>query len=275
MTTLFNTREFALDGGMPVRLYRFERGVARWLYCSADRDLQIGSETYKTVHGGLADAGIVQSGDPQSDQLTITGPADLEVAELFRVQRPSDEVSLTILDTHYLDTEVVVSWVGSIRNVNWPALDRCTITCLSMEASMDAPGLADTYCRTCSAVLGDMHCGVDLNAYRVTTAIEAMNGTVLQSPTFARYADGYFNAGFVEWDNGTGEFDRRHIESHTGHQIALLGGTAGISPTELLRVYPGCDFVMETCEAKFGNSLNFRGIKHLQGKSPFDGNQVW
>ena len=55
----------------------------------------------------------------------------------------------------------------------------------------------------------------------------------------------------------------------------VLGGTRGIPSGTLLRVYPGCDFLIETCQGKFGNQDNFRGINKLQGKSPFDGDQVW
>ncbi|WCI86485.1 phage BR0599 family protein [Pseudomonas aeruginosa] len=42
-----------------------------------------------------------------------------------------------------------------------------------------------------------------------------------------------------------------------------------------LRVYPGCDLLDETCAGKFDNILNFRGFNKMQGKSPFDGDQVW
>ncbi|MDF5818799.1 hypothetical protein P4054_29725 [Pseudomonas aeruginosa] len=31
----------------------------------------------------------------------------------------------------------------------------------------------------------------------------------------------------------------------------------------------------ETCAGKFDNILNFRGFNKMQGKSPFDGDQVW
>lgn len=271
----FNSRESSLADGQPVRLYEFSRGVLRWNYASCDRNVTLSNQEYRTVRGGLSDNGIIQSGDPSADKLVITAPADLEVAQLFRVTPPSDEIRLVVRDMHYGDTDVVVSWVGSIKSVNWLALDRCRISCLSIEASMERPGLTDTYSRTCTAVLGDWRCKIDLEVYRVDLLPQSMTGTTVSSGTFAAYPDGWFTGGFVAWSVGSGNFDRRHIEAHQGSDLVMLGGTAGIPAGATLRVYPGCDFLIETCHGKFGNEPNFRGENKLQGESPFDGNQVW
>lgn len=271
----FDSREQSLATGQPVRLYKFSRGALRWLYNSSDRDIALGSEIYRSVRGGISDSGILQSGDTQQDEFVITAPGDLEVAQLYRTFPPSEEVALAVFDMHYGDVDVLASWAGSIATVNWPAPDRCKINCLSLEASMERPGLVDTYSRSCTAVLGDTQCRVDLNLYRVTTALQSVTGASVFSGTFAGYPDGYFTAGYVEWSVGSGEYDRRHIEAHGGSELRLLGGTAGIPSNAELRIYPGCDFLIGTCNGKFGNSINFRGEPHLQGESPFDGNQVW
>lgn len=271
----FDSREQSLAAGQPLRLYRFSRGVLRWLYNSSDRDITLGSEVYRSVRGGLSDNGIQQSGDSAQDEFVITAPGDLEVAQLYRIFPPSEEVALAVFDMHYGDSEALASWAGSIATVNWPQPDRCKIACLSLEASMEQPGLVDTYSRSCTAVLGDTQCRVDLNGYRVTATPQSRDGLSVFSGTFAGYPDGWFTAGYVEWPVGSGEYDRRHIEAHSGAELRLLGGTGGIPLATELRVYPGCDFLIGTCDAKFGNSLNFRGQPHLQGESPFDGNQVW
>lgn len=154
------SRELSLADGQPIRLYQFSRGVLRWSYTSADRNITYNNQVFRSVRGGIGDPGIIQSGDPQADRLVITAPADLEVALLYKGAPPSDEIGLTVFDLHYGEADAWVSWAGSIATVNWPALDRCRITCLSIEASMDAPGLTDVYSRTCTAVLGDTECKV-------------------------------------------------------------------------------------------------------------------
>ncbi|PBM22156.1 phage BR0599 family protein, partial [Pseudomonas aeruginosa] len=60
-----------------------------------------------------------------------------------------------------------------------------------------------------------------------------------------------------------------------GPDLYILGGTEGIPAGGQLRVYPGCDGLAQTCDDKFSNLPNFRGFNAMQGKSPFDGDQVW
>lgn len=271
----FDARERSLADGQPVRLYQFTRGVVRWAYNSSDRDVEYRNQVFRSLRGGIVDDGIIQSGDPQADKFIVTAPADLEVARLYRGAPPSDEVSLTVLDMHFGDTDAAVSWVGVISDVDWPQSDRCRIACLSEEVLMDQPGLTDTYCRTCTAMLGDVRCKVDMNRHRFEVTPQSISARAVTNGAFAAYADGWFSAGYVEWALGDGNYDRRHIERHLGSDLMILGGTRGIPSGTLLRVYPGCDFLIETCQGKFGNQDNFRGINKLQGKSPFDGDQVW
>ena len=271
----FDSREKSLATGKPIRLYRFSRGVMRWLYNSSDRDISLGSEIYRAVRGGISDSGIRWSGNPEQDDFDLTAPHDLEVAQLYRAFPPSEQVALAVFDLHYGDSESVAAWAGSVSVCNWPKADRCKISCMSLEASMARPGLVDTYSRTCTAVLGDLYCRVDLNSYRVTTTLQSVTGASVSSGAFAAYPGGWFTAGFVEWAIGSGEYERRHIEMHVGSVLQLLGGIAGISAGMEVRAYPGCDFLATTCHGKFTNSVNFRGEPHLQGDSPFDGSNVW
>ncbi|RUI34538.1 phage BR0599 family protein [Pseudomonas aeruginosa] len=271
----FDARERSLADGQPVRLYQFSRGAIRWSYNSSDRDITYQNQIFRTVQGGITDNGIIYSGDPQSDQFVITAPADLEVALLYKPLPPSDSISLVVYDMHYGDAEAAVSWVGEIGDVDWPTVDSCRISCVSEDELMDQPGLIDTYCRTCTAVLGDHRCKVNLIPHRVTLTPQSVSNWVISSGVVAGYADGWFTAGYVEWQVDGDNYDRRHIERHVGVDLYILGGTQGIPAGVQLRVYPGCDFLAATCDAKFGNLLNFRGINKLDGRSPFDGDQVW
>lgn len=271
----FDQREQSLADGQPIRLYEFSRGVLRWAYASCDRDITWNNQVYRTLRGGIRDDGIIQSGDANVDKLVITAPADLEVAQLYRGTSPSDEIRLVVRDMHYSDSKAQVGGVYSIKGVNWPKVDHCRISCLSIEASLQQPGLTDTYSVTCTAILGDWRCKVNLELYRVDVRPQITSATSLSSGTFATYPDGWFTGGFIAWSVGNGNFDRRYIEVHKGSDLTLLGGTAGIPVNGPLRVYPGCDFLIETCHGKYHNELNFRGENKLQGKSPFDGDQVW
>ena len=267
----FDSREFSLANAQPVRLYRFSRGALEWRYNTSDRAITHDGQVYETVLGGISDNGIRMSGDPQADMLIIMGPADLSVAELFRGSAPSDSIDLVVFDTHYSEPEARLSWRGSIASVDWPTLNSCRISCQSMDVQMQQPGLTMTYSRGCTAVLGDGRCKVNLSTLRQVITDQAVDSVKITSGTVAQFYDDWFTGGYVEWPVGGGQFDRRHIERHTGSQLVMLGGTWGVPATGELRVYPGCDFLIGTCANKFNNTANFRGIPHLQGSSPFDG----
>ncbi|MDH1211147.1 phage BR0599 family protein [Pseudomonas chengduensis] len=271
----FDSREFSQADGAPIRLYEFSRGVLRWLYNSCDRDIAVSTQVFRTLRGGISDNGIRQSGVSKQDNLVITAPADIEVAQPWRDGRPSAEIYLRVRDMHYGDGEIVSRFTGSIASVKWPRLDSCTITCQDIESSMDRPGLIDTYSRTCTTTLYSLQCGVDRNFHRVETTIQSLDGLAISSGAFASYPNGWFNGGYVEWPIGSGEYDSRHIETHAGSVLRLLGGTAGLAASQAIRVYPGCDFLAGTCNTKFDNLPNLRAVPHMDGKSPFDGEQVF
>jgi uncharacterized phage protein (TIGR02218 family) len=271
----FNSRENSLADGAPIRLYQFSRGVMRWLNTSGDRDEVVGTQIFRTLRGGISDDGIRQTGEASVELLKITVPADHDVAALYRGVPPSNEIALTIFDRHAGEDEQVVSWVGSIQSVNWPKRDQAQLVCQPLSARMTMQGLRQGWERPCHHSLYGLGCGVNRDLYRVTTEIQSKNGLVISSGAFASYPDGYFTAGWVEWSVGSGEFDRRAIERHTGSNLAMLGGTAGLQPGQAIRVYPGCNQTTQMCNDKFGNILNNGGIPHLAGRSPFDGNPVF
>lgn len=271
----FDSRERSLADGQPIRLYQFSRGVLRWAYNNSDRDITHNNQVFKTLRGGISDSGIRQTGESNVDGLKITAPADLEVAALYRGMPPSGEVALTIFDLHYQEADFVVAWAGSIQSVSWLARDRCQVVCQSLSARMSMQGLRQGWERPCHRSLYDLGCTVNRDLFRVNTSIQSLTGAAVSNGAFASFPDGYFTAGFVEWSIGSGEYDRRAIERHNGSLLTLLGGTAGLGNGQELRVYPGCDQTIQTCAARFNNHLNFGGIWHLAGRSPFDGNPVF
>lgn len=271
----FNSLERSIAAGTPVRLYEFSRGVMRWLYNSSDRDITVGSQIFRTLRGGITDNGIRQTGESGQDTFLITAPADIEVAQPWRTMRPSAEIGVRVLDMHYGDGDTVCRFVGTIGSVKWPSLDICAIACEDLDSSMQRPGLVDAYSRTCTTTLYSTKCKVDRNTHRIETAIQSISGRTISSGALASYPAGWFSGGYIEWSIGSGEYERRHIETHSGSSLTLLGGVVGLQAGQAIRVYPGCDFTAGTCASKFGNIINFRGFPHMDGKSPFDGDQVF
>lgn len=128
--------------------------------------------------------------------------------------------------------------------------------------------------KTCSAVLGDRHCRLDLNqpGYAVEVAVEVVaEGRVFRFADLVGYPDRWFERGRARMVAGAGagavgviKNDRigpggREVEvwQPLDHRIA-----AG----DVIRLEAGCDRRAETCRDKFGNFNNFRGFPHIPGE---------
>lgn len=273
----YDTRERSLATGQPVRLYDFRRGAQRWSYCSADRAINFQAATWRAV--AISDDGVRLTGEASADVLLITAPATLEVAQLFRAAPPSAEIEVTVRDYHYGEADTaasaVVVWAGSISGVGWPQADRCAISCESLGASMERPGLHMSWERTCPHTVYGPRCGVDRNLFAVEAEVQTLTGAAISSGAMAAHPDGYFSGGYVEWPVGAGELERRGVELHSGSELLLLGGTQGLVAGQPFTAYPGCRQTDSYCNTIFFNLPRFGGFKHLPGKSPFDGDPIF
>lgn len=271
----FSGLENSLSAGRPVRLYQFSRGVLRWSYCSADRNVEHQGQVFRTIAGGISDDGIRQGGSDGVRNLRIMAPADLEVAQFYRGIPPSDAIDLVIFDRHVGESEFRVSWVGEVQSVGWPAVDRCQIVCNPETVSMGQQGLRLAWERSCPHSLYERGCGVNRDLFRVEGVITYLDGAIVGASAFATKPNGWFVAGYIEWSLGSGVWERRAIEGHLEGILAVFGGTSGLALGMNIRAYAGCTQTIGTCHSKFGNKANFGGIPHLPGRSPFDGNPIF
>ncbi|WP_373388978.1 phage BR0599 family protein [Pseudomonas alcaligenes] len=271
----FNSREFSLASGRPVRLYQFSRGVLHWSYNSSDRDVAHQNQIFRALRGGISDDGIRQGGGDNVRNLRILAPADLEVAQFYRGIPPSDAIDLVIYDRHVGEEEFRVSWVGEIQSVAWPAVDRCQIVCNPETVSMGQQGLRLCWERPCPHALYEHNCRANRDDFRVDGTITSMDGAMIHSAAFATKPAGWFSAGYLEWSLGANVWERRAIEGNLGTGLLVFGGTSGLELDMQVRAYAGCDQLLQTCSDKFHNHLNYGGIFHLPRRSPFDGNPIF
>ncbi|MBR0568005.1 phage BR0599 family protein [Azoarcus sp. L1K30] len=268
----FDIAERSLADGAPVRLYEFTRGALAWRYNSSGVDIEHLTRTYRAIAGGVSDDGVRQTGQAEPDKFVITAPGDIEVAQLYRGAPPASAVEVTVFARHVGVDDYVVIWSGEIRSVRWPRVDRCNITCSPMTVRINREGLRLGWERSCPHAMYTAACGVSPAPLRVESSVQDMDGATISNGDFAGFADGYFTAGYVEWAIGSGEYDRRGIERHVGSTLQLLGGTSGLSLNQPVRAYPGCPQTVEACRFFQGNVLQFGGVPHLAGQSPFENN---
>jgi uncharacterized phage protein (TIGR02218 family) len=130
------------------------------------------------------------------------------------------------------------------------------------------------YQGTCSAVLGDTRCKVNLGAPSMameTGVLEVVNARtfrILPAPAFAArwFERGQFRvlSGAAEGLVGIVKADR---VIGAGREIELWEEVrAEVKPGDAVRVEVGCDKRAETCRGKFANFMNFRGFPHVPGE---------
>lgn len=268
----FEAAETGAATSKPVRLYLFKRGLLKWGYCTADRNITYEGVLYASA--AISDDGIRHSGESTADILKITAPTSLGVLSQFRPIPPSMEVAVTVSDYQFTEIMARVRWTGSVTGVDWPEFDKAEISCESISASMEKTGLRMGYGRGCPYTLYDQRCLASMAAVRLDTTLTAVGTLTITSPAFSAFADGYFAGGFIQWLMD-GETSQRGIEAHTGTLLTLLDITAGLTVGTVVTAYPGCDRTISVCDSRFSNHLNFGGIPNLPGKSPFSGDPIY
>ncbi|MBZ4024043.1 hypothetical protein CKO11_16460 [Rhodobacter sp. TJ_12] len=127
----------------------------------------------------------------------------------------------------------------------------------------------------CAAVLGDAHCGFDLdtNGYSLSAPVaEVLPEGVLRIAEGAGFEDRWFEKGRIVVQSGAAaglvgavKLDRLQPDG-ARHITPWQSFGAEITPGDGLRIHPGCDKRAETCRLKFDNFLNFRGFPHIPGE---------
>jgi uncharacterized phage protein (TIGR02218 family) len=278
----FGTYEESTESGRPIQLYRFTLGDpdtvdpgtgmpngVRWLYTSADDNLDILGMTWKAV--AIRDDGIKQSGEANTDALNIECQSDIGPAMVYRSSPPATPIQVDILRLHEGDTTPQIIYVGEILQINFPKPGAATITCQTLMATMRRMGLRLSYTRTCPYTVYDpLTCKVDKSLWAWPVNIQSVSGFNVSSTDLAAKGDGYFTGGFIEWTHPTRGVQRIMIESHVGSLMRLFDDTGEIYPGLQVIAYRGCNQTSERCDS-FNNLPNFGGFEFMPGKSPYDG----
>ena len=129
------------------------------------------------------------------------------------------------------------------------------------------------YQKSCSAVLGDAACRVDLTEadFSVERVIETVEeGRVLCWPDALGYDAGWFAGGRLEVLEGPGTGLWGQVKTDRvaegGQRIELWQSLkADVARGTRVRLVAGCDRRLETCRKKFDNVVNYRGFPDLPG----------
>lgn len=135
-----------------------------------------------------------------------------------------------------------------------------------LQAQLNTP-VGRVFSRFCDADVGDARCGVDIEAtsFRGEGEVTALMGAnAFRASGLEAFAEHWFARGRIVWaEGGASEVATHRAEG--GEAVFELLDIAPVSIGAAFTVYAGCDKRLETCRAKFGNVVNFRGFPHMPG----------
>lgn len=269
----YSTRELSADTGRPIELYEFGRTGQAWRYTSSDEPFTLSGVTYQPAV--IERSGLEQGSEMNRTALTLTVQRDLEVAELYQPGPPSDVVTLILRQVHVDDAEARLLWSGRIITVTTWEAGKAKIMLEPVYTSLRRNGLRRLYQKACPHVLYGAECRVSNAAFRVTGACVSVSGLAITVNEAGGLPSGWFSGGYLEWQLTPGIYERRFIESHSTTSLTVTVSPVGLAAGTEVRMYPGCDHLLATCNSKFNNALNYGGMPYIPSVNPFGGSPVY
>lgn len=146
-----------------------------------------------------------------------------------------------------------------------PELDRNTI---SVSVASDLDDLAvqmprNLYQPSCNNTLFDSACALRRENYVVNTVIESGSKTARILCSLSQ-PQGWFTQGVIEFLDGGNTGLKRTVRLHESGALLLTLPLLEVPQSgQRIKVYPGCDKRLETCDNRFNNRSRFRGAPFI------------
>lgn len=178
--------------------------------------------------------------------------------------QPIEPVRIKIYKALYSDlTDYVVLFNGTIKSVSIEGR-MASCYCESKSKILDVVQPKIINQSFCNHDIYDDGCAVDPLTYRVAAVISSVSGDSLISGAFALYSSGYFNGGWIEYQQ-----DLRFVLNHVGSTVTLhIPFDSKVSAGISVYAYPGCDGNPSTCKTRFNNFTHFLGMPYIPSHNP-------
>lgn len=283
----YQTQETSVQSGAPVLLFLFVQGVLSWRYTSAAVPVTHLGVPY--LPSQIGPGGVSQSADMVKDTLSLKFPRDHEFAAQFLGYSPDQITTVTVFRGHLNDPsgQFITYWKGRVASFKATG-ETISVECEPIFTSLRRPGLRARWQRSCRYALYHRGCGLDPEQFGSDGTCTSVDGVNIVVPEAAALPPGWLVSGMIKAPDGV----LRYIVNHSGANLTLIrpvdsldkavnGGSGygngygnfygGPVP---VRVYPGCDHSMSTCEAKFDNLNNYGGFPWIPSKNPMGGSSI-
>ena len=244
-------------------------------YTNYDYDLVVEGHTYSSSGPIISREGISLSLGIEVDNISVTiDVTDDQTFEGVRVVQAFHNGQMDgarfKLERIFMDMNTPTDTsVGTIKlfegRLIEPELDRNTIS-VSVASDLDDLNVQmprNLYQPSCTNTLFDSACGLLRQNHVVSTTIES-GSTASRILCQVNQPQGWFTQGVIEFLDGGNKGLKRTVRLHeSGALLLTLPLLEEPQPGQRIKVYPGCDKRLETCDNRFNNRSRFRGAPFI------------
>jgi uncharacterized phage protein (TIGR02218 family) len=231
-----------------------------------DRDIVIDDITYQ-ASTGFTPSAVANNSALSVDNLDVEGVIDSDTITEEDIQAGLyDFAQIEVFIVNYSDlTQGVLNlrtgWLGEIKF----GRNKFVAEVRGLMQNL-AQGLGQLYSPSCRAKLGDARCGIDIEDFTDEGSVTSVTDNQVFKDTTREESNGWFDGGQITFTSGNNEGLSMEIKEFRNSQITLVLPMAyDLSVSDTYSIIAGCDKSFDTCIAKFGNAINFRGEPHVPG----------
>jgi hypothetical protein len=270
--SLFETAEASIQDSAPREFFDIALPTVTYRVASGNRDLNIGGLIYTAIPVARGEISVDTAKSRRELELSL--PINHAVAQRWTLQGlPPAQITVTAWRLQDGAGEYERVWLGRIIAMTADGvIAKFRVTSRAGEVALrQVPNV--TIGKSCPIRLYGSLCGIDRNSFKITPSMISLNGRIVRVDMGASHG--------VDWAEG-GEF--KHVPSgervtireqadvspgvSTTADLTLRWAIPGMQLTDAIEIYAGCKRDETTCNTKFANRQNYRGLPEIPAASP-------
>lgn len=263
-------------GFAPVELYQFFRGTQSWYYTSADHEVTVAAQLYTPAE--LSVSRVSASHEQARNNIEIYAPVEFPVAQIYRSGVPAVRTTFNYLMYNVGGLGAAsLLWSGFLGGAEWGldssdgGDDSLTMHGLPISSLLGRNAVFRRFSKNCPFALYEPHtCKASKAGVSHATTVSTISGRIVTVGSVGSYN---YTGGMITWNAGT-HTESRWIQSYTGSDLVLFTPPIGLSVSQAVTIYPGCDRTIAVCDSVFSNALNYGGWPYKKKANIFQGHAI-
>lgn len=260
----FTTADQSEEDGNRIELYEFRAGDVFYRYHNGQQVLSHLGYDWAPEQIRRGRSSVNQ--DKLRNNTKVSLPIKNAFASAFIGQAVEQDVTVKILQIHLGASGDRVVWTGRITK-STASETEVEFNCQSTLSILAREGLRATFERGCRHNVYRGGCRLVRDDWETTVTGVTESSDQLSASEFGNQPDGWWSGGAVESSNG----EKRLVINHVGSIITLSRPFVASVNGSTVKIVPGCDRTLPTCNSKFSNADNFGGQWYMPTKNPFEG----